>query len=78
MDLGKKGSHFSFSEMRPGKTRESRSLMPECLRYSSTADARGELGERRREVRFERVREREREEERDGGREGGQSERERS
>lgn len=43
MALGKKGSHFSFSEARPGKTRESRSLMPECLRYSRTADARGEL-----------------------------------
>jgi len=41
--LGKNGSHFSFSDIKPGNTFESRSLMPECLRYRWTADASGEL-----------------------------------
>lgn len=50
----RKASHFSFSVLRPGKTLESLSLMPEWRRYRSTADARGEL--RRRGVRGRRGR----------------------
>lgn len=42
----RKASHFSFSVLRPGKTLESLSLMPEWRRYRSTADARGELRRR--------------------------------
>lgn len=41
----RKASHFSFSVLRPGKTLESLSLIPEWRRYRCTADARGELRE---------------------------------
>lgn len=58
--LGKKASHFSFSVLRPGNTLESLSFMPEWRRYSSTAEARGELrreGEGKREAVWGRERE---------------------